>query len=123
MKLSSSTLRFRLDEVGLDSAILENGPSSESRGIGASFVPSGNSGLTTFDDPPAAEALSATACPVLEMGTLTEELTFEPEVDRGPRDGKGALDKAAEMDAAGGRMLSFFVTLDFGFFGGALRKR
>lgn len=65
--------------------------------------------------------LSPSGCPAPETGALLAEFDLEPEVDRGARDvGNGAPESAAEMDAAGGRMLSFFVALDFGFLGAGL---
>lgn len=50
-----------------------------------------------------------------DMSVDDEALAFETE-----RGGSEAVDSAAVMDAAGGRMVTF---LDFGFFAGGLRER
>ena len=98
-------------------------PSSSSRGSEESLLPacalSPDSDLTSFEDPGADRLPSSR---IFEMGTLFPEFNFEAEVDSGAASEAGsvALDRAAEMDAAGAGMFSFFVARDFGFFGGAL---
>jgi hypothetical protein len=120
---SSETLRFRTLEVeGLDSTTLTAGTSSASSAIGDSLDPSRTSDFITFEGAVTTETLSASDCATFRIGTLEVELSLEPDVDNGPNDGIEALDKAAEMEAAGGRIFNFFAALDFGFFGSDLNE-